>query len=515
MKRPNFILICTDQQRSDSMGCYGNSFARTPNIDSIARDGARFDRHITPMQICSPSRATMVTGLYPRHHGLVVNGMSLSESVPTLPAALSANGYRTHGVGKQHLQPLLAPADRNMPDSRAFWEKPDSVDWNGPYYGYQTVDLLLGESDTAHLAGHYANWLKEVAPGEWRQLLSESARGPVPEDLDEIWQSAMPVELHYNTWISDLAVSFLDSMAIADGGGRQPFYLFVSYPDPHHPFDPPSEYAARYDWQSMPMPTVASGERERIPPYCRDLYPWSGSFRESYWAADEGLEAGALLTTDRISESSLQKAIAYTYAMIEMIDDGVGRILGALSNNGFMEDTVVVFTSDHGEYLGDHGILHKGPAPYRQVTEVSMLMKGPDIAPGICVGDLTGHIDLAPTVLDLAGLRDAMPAGDGKSLRPLLKGTSTGFREFNLGEYHPTVRKDLYNQTVQTRKWRLTHYPEHPEWDELFDLETDPGEHFNLFQSPPMAPLVKDLSSILKEKFPPEPNIGNEVICKW
>lgn len=247
-----------------------------------------------------------------------------------------------------------------MPDSRAFWEKLDSVDWNGPYYGYQTVDLLLGESDTAHLAGHYANWLKEVAPGEWRQLLSEYASGPVPEDLEEIWQSAMPVELHYNTWISDLAVSFLDSMAIADGGGRQPFYLFVSYPNPHHPFDPPSEYAARYDWQLMPM-----------------------------------------------------------------------------------------------------------------------------------------------------------PAGDGKSLRSLLKGASTGFREFNLGEHHPTARKDLYNQMVQTRKWCLPHYPEHPEWDELFDLETDPGEHVNLFQSPPMAPLVKDLSSILKERLPPEPNIGNEAICKW
>ncbi|MCY4226886.1 MAG: sulfatase-like hydrolase/transferase [Gammaproteobacteria bacterium] len=201
--------------------------------------------------------------------------------------------------------------------------------------------------------------------------------------------------------------------------------------------------------------------------------------------------------------------------MIEMIDDGVGRMLGALSDNGFMEDTVVVFTSDHGEYLGDHGILHKGPASYRQVTEVSMLMKGPDIAPGIGVGALTGHVDLAPTVLDLAGLRDAMPAGDGKSLRPLLNGTPAGFREFNLGEYHPTVRKDLYNQTIQTGKWRLTRYPEHPEWGELFDLESDPGEHFNLFQSSAMAPVVKDLSSILEERFPPEPDTGNEMICKW
>ena len=198
-----------------------------------------------------------------------------------------------------------------------------------------------------------------------------------------------------------------------------------------------------------------------------------------------------------------------------MIDDGVGRILAALSENGFVKDTVVVFTSDHGEYLGDHGILHKGPASYRQVTEVSMLMKGPDIIPGLCVGDLTGHVDLTPTILDFAGIRDTIPAGDGKSLRPLLTGASTDFREFNFGEYHPTTRKDLYNQTIQTEKWRLTRYPKHPEWGELFNLEEDPGEHFNLFQSPDLRSLVIDLSSILEQQFPPEPNIGNEVICKW
>lgn len=515
MRRPNFLIICTDQQRSDSLGCYGNRFARTPNIDSIAQGGARFDRHITPMQICSPSRATMVTGLYPRHHGLTVNGVALPEEVPTLPAVLSANGYRTHGVGKQHLQPLLAPADRNMPDSRAFWKNPASLDWNGPYYGYQTVDLLLGESDTAHLAGHYANWLEKVAPGEWRKLLPESAAGIVPKDLDEIWQSAMPVELHYNSWITDRAVAFLSSLATRNDDCREPFCLFVSYPDPHHPFDPPADYAVRYDPQALPQPQVADGERQKIPPYCKDLYPSSGGFRESYWAADDTLEAGALLLTEHISENSLQMAIAYTYAMIEMIDDGVGRIIETLSAKGFTEDTVIVFTSDHGEYLGDHGILHKGPASYRQVTEISMLMKGPGINPGVEVNALTSHVDITPTLLDLAGLRHATPAGDGKSLRPVLESRSSDFREFNFGEYHPTVRTDLYNQTVQSDKWRLTRYPAHPEWGELFDLEEDPGEHNNLFHVLGKNPVAKELSAVLMEYFPAKPEAGKEVLCKW
>ena len=153
-RKTSFLVICTDQQRSDSLGCAGNAEARTPNIDGIAENGLRFTRHSTPMQICSPSRATMLTGLYPRHHRLAVNGMALPSDIPVLTQTLSRNGYRTHGVGKQHLQPILAPEEYAMPDSRAFWDMPESADWVGPFYGYQTVDLLLGESDTAHLAGH-------------------------------------------------------------------------------------------------------------------------------------------------------------------------------------------------------------------------------------------------------------------------------------------------------------------------------------------------------------------------
>ena len=449
----------------------------------------------------------MITGLYPRHHGLTVNGlgMSLSEDASTLPLALSMNGYRTHGIGKQHLQPRNAPAEQNMLESRSFWKKPESQDWNGPYYGYQTVDLLLGISHTAHLAGHYANWLNDIAPKESLKLLPEFSREPIPEDYEHIWQSAMPVELHYNTWIGDRAVAFLDEMSARDEKNSSPFYLFVSYPDPHHPFDAPSEYAIRYEPETLPKPKIAKEERQRIPPYCPDLYPWFGSYMKSFRAVDGMLEAGKLLLTEHLSESSLQKAIANTYAMIEMIDDGVGRILSTLSKHNFTENTVVFFTSDHGEYLGDHGLLHKGPASYRQVTEVSMLMKGPGITPGICVRELTGHTDIAPTILDLAGLQQAMPQGDEASLLPMLQEKSTGLREFDFGEYHPKVRKDLYNQTIRTEKWRLTCYPEHSEWGELFDLETDPGEHYNLFPSMTNSRLVQDLSVILKERFPAKP----------
>ena len=302
MNRPNILWICTDQQRADGLGCAGNPIVRTPNIDSIAANGTRFTRHITPMQMCSPTRGTLMSGLYPRHHGLSTNGRALPDDVPTLPALLSDSGYRTHGVGKQHLQPLLAPAELNMPDSRAFWETPESQDWNGPYYGFQTLDMLLGESDTAHLAGHYANWLQDHHP-EWRELLKpEHASEPLPSDLDEIWRSAMPVAAHYNTWISQRAIDFFEQESQDD----KPFFMFVSYADPHHPFYPPAAYADRYNPADMPLPVVDATDLASRPPYCDELFPKGIGFRERYWVGDQSLEAGCTLTTESISPESLQ-----------------------------------------------------------------------------------------------------------------------------------------------------------------------------------------------------------------
>ena len=408
MKRPNILWICTDQQRGDSLGCYGNPIARTPNIDSLATQGARFTRHITPMQICSPSRATLFTGRYPRHHQLITNGRALPAATPTLTQMLSDAGYRTHSVGKQHLQPILAPGEYNMPDSRAFWRDPQNAHWRGPYYGFQTLDLLLGEADTAALSGHYANWLNAVAPEAAALLKPDAAPEPPPPDLDEIWRSAIPDEYHYNTWIGECAARFIEQTR-----DEQPFFLFVSYPDPHHPFAPPIEYADRYKPEDMPLPRLDPGERERLPDYYDKLFPGEGGFRERYWAGLPDQEAGSMITTANISDASLRRAIAHTYAMIEMIDDGVGHILRSLAQRGCVDNTLVLFTSDHGELLGTHGLLHKGPPPYRQLVELSLLIKGPGIAAGQTHAALTSHIDLAPTFAQLAGIAPGEVRFDG------------------------------------------------------------------------------------------------------
>lgn len=219
----NVLLIMTDQQRADSLRCTGNQVARTPHIDALAARGAVFRNHFTPHQICSPSRATLFTGQLARHHGLTRNGVALPETQPSLTQDLKAAGYRTHGVGKFHFQPILAAAEHRMPDSNAFWALPESRGWRGPFFGFDTVDILIGESVGATEGGHYAQWLKERAPDAALLYSPENALAPRPADMDEVWKSAIPEDLHYNTWITDRACDFLD------GAGADPFFLFVSY----------------------------------------------------------------------------------------------------------------------------------------------------------------------------------------------------------------------------------------------------------------------------------------------
>ncbi len=453
----------------------------------------------------------MITGLYPRHHRLAMNGMALPNDVPVITNTLATAGYRTHGVGKQHLQPLLAPAEYQMPDSRAFWTLPESNYWKGPYYGYQTLDLLLGESDTAQIAGHYATWLQDNHPDSVSLLLPSNAPESPPVDLDEIWRSAIPDEHHYNTWITDRAVSFLEQTSTTS----KPFFLFVSYPDPHHPFDPPATYADRFDPTIIPVPRPSKEERRRQLPYYGDLYPKGQGFRELYWAARTDLEAGSMITTDSISDESMQLAIAYNHAMVEMIDDQVGCLLQTLNRIRLSDTTIVIFTSDHGELLGDHGLLHKGPPPYRQLTEIPFLLQGPGIPANAIVNTMTNHMDLAPTILGLAGISAGEHDFDGVSLVPLFSNLSLSIREYDFGEYHPTSRPDIYNQTIRTDEWRMTLYPNCPEWGELYHLAEDPSEQINLYNERDTRNVRLNLSDVLKNRFPPCPRVDNEWICKW
>lgn len=505
----NVVLIMTDQQRADSLGCTGNPIARTPNVDVLAERGAVFTNHYTPHQICSPSRATLFSGLLARNHGLTRNGVALSEEIPLISHELKAAGYRTHGVGKFHFQPILAGAEHKMPDSNAFWELPESAGWNGPFYGFDTVDILIGESVSATEGGHYANWLRKTAPEAAELFLPENALAPVPEDCDEIWKSAVPEELHYNSWIADQACDF-----IAAADTSNPFFLLVSFPDPHHPFSPPAPWCDMYDPADMPAPDAQVNELALMPSYISESDGADGSKSYVDFLRDPGppREQGFMQTTHSLSDASLRQAMAHTYGMVSMIDSRVGQILKVLDDRGLTEDTLIIFTSDHGELLGDHNLIRKGPAPYRQLLNIPLIMAGPNVTQGQRP-QFTSHVDLKATLLEYLGL--AGEAGDGTSFANLLPDELHETQDHLIAEYHARTRPETYNQTLITEKWRLTLYANNPSWGELFDRSADPGEHFNLYHNPEFGPIRDELARQLLDLFPPAPDAGGPSIATY
>lgn len=490
--------------RYDALSVTGNRVAHTGNIDGIAARGTTFHRHFTPNQICSPSRATMATGLYPRHHGLWRNGVALDERLPNLWKALSRIGYRTRGVGKLHFQPLLAPAERDMPESLAYWTRPGSEDWRGPYFGFDSVDLVMGEANESTRAGHYAAWLKRNHPEVVDLYEPAASLDSRARDLNEVWKSAVPSELHYTNWIADRAIDFIERQSM----DSEPFGLFVSFPDPHHPFAPPRPYCDLFRPEQMPRPIVRVGELERMPAY---LGEGDDPAKVPYIAnGEQPREQGFLLRTDDISEETLAVAIAHTHGMIKMIDDAVGRLLAALAEAGLLDDTYVLFTADHGELLGDHGLLRKGPPPYRQLLQVPLVISGPGIRAGTNIDALTSHLDLFATIASLLGL--PAPTTDGVDLKPLIDGRAKMVRDFLFAEYHPRRDACLYNQSVISREWRFTRYPNQPQWGELFDLSADPWEHWNLFGEKEFAVQARALNAVLDRRLPPQPLVENEIL---
>jgi len=504
----------SDQQRADSLGCCGNAVARTPNLDALAERGALLSNHFTPNQMCSPSRSTLFSGYYPRHHSLTRNGIALPHDTPLLTHDLGRAGFKVNGVGKFHFQPILAPVEYVMPDSNAFWTLPESKSWRGPFFGFDAVDMVIGESAAVTHGGHYARWLAEIAPEVGKLYLPEHALSSRPDDLDEIWKSAVPSDLHYNNWITDRACDFL-----AEHNAREPFFLFVSYPDPHHPFSPPAPWCDLFDPDSVPVPENIPGELDRMPSYICDDSPGddkSSGDNKSYFdfLLDPGIarEQGFMQTTDRFSQGTMAQAIAHTYGMVSMIDDGVGRILAELEARGLDDDTIIIFTSDHGELLGDHGLIRKGPPPYDQLLRIPMIVSGPSIVPGTRQ-QMTSHLDIRATILELLGLEGNH--GDGTSFAKLLHHKTAPGRTRLFGEYHPRASSQKYNQTLLTNDWRLTIYPERLDWGELFDRRGDPGEHKNLYFDPAFSSIRDELMMEIARDWPPAPDAGGQAIAVY
>jgi arylsulfatase A-like enzyme len=505
-KQPNFVLFITDQHRAVYLGCYGHPVLRTPHIDSIAARGTAFDRFYVASPVCMPNRASLMTGRMPSVHGVRSNGIPLSRRSITFVDLLREAGYRTALVGKSHLQnftgnaplgkphaategyrkppPSLAQAIRDdlagpdynqeQPD---YWRREDARIAT-PFYGFDHVDLVRGHGDT--VTGDYTRWLLAREPDALSMLGPENAL-PHHYTCPQAHRTAIPAELYSTAYIAERATAYLDARAREDA----PFFLMVSFPDPHHPFNPPGKYWDMYRPEQFAVPEAFTRNDWSPPPQVQAVI----EARARGTANLKGMRSIA------VTAREAQEAQALTCGMIACIDDAVGGVLHALQASGRGDDTVTMFTTDHGDHLGDHRLLLKGAEQYLGIVRVPFIWSDPQAPENAArAGALASTVDIPATILDRARLEPYYGI-QGCSLLPVIGG-GTG-REAAFIQYEHQLAgqppdEGLRVYTLIDERWRLTVVLGSDE-GELYDLAVDPGEFDDLWHSPAHATVRADL----------------------
>ncbi len=495
--KPNVIVITTDQQRYDTLSCSGNEVIRTPNLDKLAQEGVKFNRSYASSPVCMPSRGSIFTGRYPRIHGSWNVGVNLPENEYGLSHLFNDAGYSTAAIGKLHFTNMnvlkkkgeFGPVEsvhRNKGYSpkevEKFWRQ-----FNGNYYGFKTFKSVLQHGNRTVGGGHYDLWLRDNHPEAVDLLESKHALQPL-SGATESWKAAMPVELHNSQWIANETIAYLENQIKNED---QPFFLWVGFPDPHHPLNPPQPYCDLYDPDEIVLDIPNKGEFDSMPPHYKQIYEgvmirkYDKKLQESMGfsnlAGVAGTVAGKYPYVD-MPESHLREMTAHYYGLITMVDDQVGRILTALEQLKLNDDTIIVFNSDHGDLMGDHGLVFKGPFHYEGIIRVPTIFKwSKKFATGKSTDSLFSHVDILPTLAEACGLE--IPKGvQGISQLPVLKGEKESCRTWALVEHREDVG-GLQVKTMVTDQYKISYYVT-KDYGELFDLYSDPKEYRNLWENP-------------------------------
>ena len=491
---PNVLFITTDQQHYTAMG-YRNPEVKTPNLDRLVAQGTTFHRAYTVNPTCTPTRASWLTGTYPSQHGAYSLGTKLMEDQKTVGDYFQAAGYRTALVGKAHFQPLRTTTE--YPSIEAYPTLHDLDFWrgfNGPFYGFERAELARNHTDESHVGQHYALWMEEKGLADWRNYFLPNAPGQTVEGdpltasgherrtPGQAWE--IPVEYHYNTWIADRTTELMSEYAAE----KRSFFLWASFFDPHPAYMVPEPYASMYDPDQVSVPEPVAGEFDDKPPYfsrALEEQPDFSDFKEADGNAIHG--AGSHLRT----REEKARNIAMMYGMMTMLDDAIGRILDRLDALGLAEDTVVCFTSDHGDFLGQHGLVAKAIHHYEDLLRVPFVVSQPGRIPsGRQSEALVSTVDLPQTFLSMCGL-DVPRTMTGVDESALWCGDVDRVRDHVIVEnqHQPTT---LNMRTYVSDRYKMTiHFGR--EYGELYDLQNDPGEITNLWDDPGSASTKADL----------------------
>lgn len=450
MTQPNLLLILTDQQRADTLGCYGAPVCRTPCLDQLASDGLRFDRAYTTCALCSPARVSMFTGLYPHTHGVRTNTESptlwptadLPDDVPTLPRLLT--GYRCGFVGKWHCGETRNPA------SFGFTDGPDPGPGYGNPYAMPDFEAFLKERSLAHPAAFLRDGgLFAAAPDGQQAVPGCRSSGGRLSGLAEACEPA---------YVADRATRLLAELGARARREQRPFFLTVSFWGPHHPCYVPEPYASLYAPADVPLPATFRDDFAGKPSvharWRRSFYREQHAWTDDHW----------------------RRVIALYWGYCTFIDAEIGRLLAALDAQGLRDDTTVAFASDHGDTMGGHGLFDKGEFMYEDTYRVPLIVHAPGrTRPGSVCRALVSNMDLMPTLLELGG-GPTPPGLHARSLAPLCADPMAPWRDDLMAEFHG-LRIGYNQRMLRWGDWKYVFNS--PDTDELYDLASDPREFHN------------------------------------
>ncbi|MEM7377158.1 MAG: sulfatase-like hydrolase/transferase [Pseudomonadota bacterium] len=502
-KRPNILLISADQHRADCFGFEGRRI-KTPHLDTLAAEGTRFSSCITPCVVCQPARASILTGLLPRSHGVHDNGIDLDPETGRkgFAGALAAGGYGTAYFGKAHFSTYHTFEPTGTPECLSSSDQ-YGEDWNGPYMGFEHVELLLvGHNyflpEKPPRGQHYERWFYADGNGDERNRLYSENAGDT-HDAAQTWHSRLPPEWHNSTWTADRFITWLDSH-----DGDTPFCSWVSFPDPHHPFDCPEPWSRLHDPADVDLPRHRERRFEGRPWWHEDVLT-----KEPTGSAASAKIRKEYSRIPPQTDQQLREIIANTYGQIALIDHNVGRILAALELSGQADNTLVVYISDHGDWLGDHGLVLKGPMHYEGLLRVPMIWRGPGVPRGKVVNEPVSTLDLGPTFSDYAGV-EPLQTQHGETVRPLIE-TDDATRAYAFNEWQllPTrAGVGLSLRTVRTKTHKLT-VDLISGAGELYDLIKDPHECDNRFDAADCADVQASLRQMIDAR--PEDMLPDQV----
>jgi arylsulfatase A-like enzyme len=492
------LFITTDQMRFDALGCNGGRIARTPAIDALARAGINYSRCHAQNVVCMPARSTMITGQYVSTHGVWMNGVPLPDNAPSVARLLKEKkNYRTALIGKAHFEPFL---DFGL----KFEENRLAIEGRfGPHRGFDHMELAAHGSRGPF---HYARWLMaehpEVADRFYPVLgpsLVQNSFGGGDTGAIQVKHNDTPRGLYHTDWVADRTISYLDSLKTDED-----WFVWMSFPDPHHPWDPPQSEIHRVDWRSLDVPAGYPGGREKIeailsqkPRHWREW--WTGERVTCYEAPPDFVPA--TLTTDQLREID-----ALTHVKNELIDEAVARVMAHVEARGWNDDTDVIFTTDHGEFQGDFGLLFKGPHHVESLMRLPMIWRpapSAGIAPQIHDAPV-GQVDLAPTFCTIAGIApgewmegSALPSSTREAAK----------REAVFTEWDSEFSGlSISLRTLYRDGWIVTAYGKTSLYEgnegELYDLKNDPKQWRNLWDEPSAAAMKRDLLADLRTRTP-------------